>query len=107
GFEVLAMYDQPQNGGNGDGEIDRRDAIWERLRLWVDANHDGGSSAHEIAPLGKYQILSLDLDTTRVHSTDAAGNMVMITGYYERRLVGQTGHAEVERALTDIAFIRP
>jgi hypothetical protein len=107
GFQALAFYDLPQYGGNGDGEIDRHDEIWERLRLWFDRNHDGLSDAHEIAPLGKYQIEALDLETTHVHSTDAAGNMVMITGYYDRRLVGQGAKPTVvERQLTDIAFRR-
>jgi hypothetical protein len=107
GFEVLAFYDMPQYGGNGDGKIDRHDAIWERLSLWVDRNHDGMSDAREIARPGRYQIESLNLETTIEHSIDAAGNMVMITGNYTRRHVGEGGHpAVVERELTDIAFLR-
>ncbi len=38
GFIALGWYDQPENGGTGDQIIDKHDAIWKKLRLWID-NH--------------------------------------------------------------------
>jgi hypothetical protein len=38
GFLALGWYDQPAQGGNGDAVIDNQDAIWSKLRLWIDTH---------------------------------------------------------------------
>lgn len=36
GFLALAEYDMPATGGNYDLVIDKQDAVWKKLRLWID-----------------------------------------------------------------------
>ncbi len=76
GFAALSKYDD-----NGDGRIDRADAVWSRLRLWQDRNHDGSSQADELLGLDKVGVHSISLAYAATGaSTDAQGNEFRLRG---------------------------
>jgi hypothetical protein len=61
GYKALAIFDNPANGGNGDGQITSADAVWPRLRIWVDANHDGVSQPSELLTLDQAGVRAISL----------------------------------------------
>jgi hypothetical protein len=74
GFLALAEFDKPGSGGNGDGVIDGRDAVFAFLRLWADANHDGVSGPGETRLVSELGLSSVGLDYKESRRVDRHGN---------------------------------
>ncbi|HEX8072776.1 MAG TPA: hypothetical protein VF546_22710, partial [Pyrinomonadaceae bacterium] len=101
GFRALAVYDQPAQGGNGDGQIDARDAIFSALRLWQDANHDGVSQASELRSLSALDAAAVHLDYHESRRADAYGNQ-----FRYRAKVDDARHARAGRWAWDVFLAR-
>jgi len=75
GFEALAALERPEYGKSvPDRIIDRFDAQYRNLRLWIDRNHDGVSQPDELLPLPEAGLLALDTRHREVSLHDANGN---------------------------------
>ncbi len=74
GFNALAEYDKPPNGGNGDSRINSQDAIFSTLQLWQDKNHNGISEGSELFALAALNIAEFELDYKESKRTDEHGN---------------------------------
>lgn len=94
GYAALGSYDEVQAGGNHDGRIGPADAIWPRLRIWVDRDHDGISQPSELLTMWQAKILEFGTGFVTRREQDEFGNFfryesfaVMIDGQGRRRIV--------------------
>ncbi len=99
-LRALAVYDGPRHGGNGDGIIDFRDAIFGSLRLWIDMNHDGVCQREELHTLTSLGVNPISLDYHLSERTDQYGNVFR---YYAR--VNPDKSTDVGKIVDGVFFV--
>jgi hypothetical protein len=94
GYRALAVFDAPEEGGDGDGWITENDAIYHRLLLWNDVNGNGRSDVGELTPLAVAGVVAIELIPTESRRRDRHGNELRYTSTV-RLTRGATSSADV------------
>jgi hypothetical protein len=90
GYAALAVFDDPTNGGNGNGKIDPGDAVYSSLRLLVDRNHNGIGEPDELIPLAAAGVFAIDLNYIELLCFDKFGNIF----HYRANVEDTAGHSD-------------
>ena len=100
GFEALLLAEGPGYGGGvPDRIIDARDAVYQRLRLWFDRNHNGRSEPDELVTLSSAGVVAISTDYHRAPLRDQFGNRFALAG---RAWIRDHRGQIVERRIFDV-----
>jgi len=97
GFLALAVFDRPENGGDGDGQITAADDVFGSLLLWTDRDHDGVSSPQELTSVADAGLVAFELEYHEARRSDRHGN--------EFRYLAGVWHASGARRLAQDVFL--
>lgn len=76
GFVALRFTEGPSYGGpsRADDRVDARDAIFDRLLVWTDRNHNGFSEPDELQRLADTRVAAISTDFRESRRRDRHGN---------------------------------
>lgn len=77
GFDALKTEDT-----SVDAVINAQDAVWTKLRVWVDASHDAKVGIGELKTLDELGITQINLDAKVVENDVRQGNRVLAKGSF-------------------------
>lgn len=91
GFESLKMYDSDKNG-----VINKKDKVWNTLKLWKDENSNGLSEKEEIHSLASLGVESISLNySTREQKKFDNRARVRESAKFQYRVKGKLAEAEI------------
>lgn len=83
GFEALKFMERPEYGvSTVDMTIDERDAVFWKLLLWTDTNHNGISEASELRKVSDAGLVSIGTAYVERNRRDGHGNRFRLLGSY-------------------------